>query len=492
MSGLSRLRIEPGDANESWKRSEGRTVAEKFQLLSYLAGSDTGAVFLTSVRVAGGDSKEAAIKLVYAGTTDAEKQILLWTSARELNHPNLIRVFEAGRCEIDGMQLLYIVQEYAEENLAQVLPERALTPEEAREMLPPILGALQYLHGKGFVHGHIQPSNILAIGNEVKLSSDALVTLGEKNRHAAVASLYDPPEAASGAASTAADVWQLGITLTEVLTQHLPACDRVGPVAPEIPRSIPEPFREITKHCLDVDAGKRWTIAQILSCFEPKRLGVVRLESPSPALTLAASEKVPSETLSEKVRNEKAASVPVAFGEQTPTAKWPYWLLIAAVVVIALFLVARPKSSSPPVEVQSTQAQQGAPAENSQPATAQSGQVPAQPGPEASGDEKASTSPNENGVVRRVMPQVSPSARRTIQGKIKVRVKVEVDAAGNVVKAKLESAGPSRYFSRIALEAAHEWKFSPAQAGETGDRDWKLQFGFSRAKTEASAVRAKS
>jgi TonB family protein len=90
------------------------------------------------------------------------------------------------------------------------------------------------------------------------------------------------------------------------------------------------------------------------------------------------------------------------------------------------------------------------------------------------------------------MPQVSPSARRTIQGKIKVRVKVEVDAAGNVAKAKLESAGPSRYFSRIALEAAREWKFSPAQAGETGGREWKLQFGFSRAKTEASAVRAKS
>lgn len=486
MSGLSRLRIEPGDANESWKRSEGRTVADKFQLLSYLAGSDAGAVFLTSIRMAGGDSKEAAIKLIYAGTTDAEKQILLWRSACELNHPNLIRVFEAGRCEIDGMQLLYVVQEYAEENLAQVLPERALTPEEAREMLPPILGALQYLHGRGFVHGHIQPSNILAIGNEVKLSSDALVALDEKNRQATVASVYDPPEAASGAASTAVDVWQLGMTLIEVLTQHLPAWDRAGPVAPEIPRSMPEPFREITKHSLDVDAGKRWTIAQILGCFEPKRSGVERLESPSPALALVTGEKVPSE------KNQKATSVPFALGVQKPTAKWPYWLLIAAVVVIALFLVARPKSSSPQAEVQSTQVEPAAPVGNPQSATSQSGQVPTQPEPESSDEEKALTSPNENGIVRRVMPQVSPSARRTIQGKIKVRVKVEVDAAGNVAKAKLESAGPSRYFSRIALEAAREWKFSPAQAGETGVREWKLQFGFSRAKTEASAVRAKS
>jgi protein TonB len=89
------------------------------------------------------------------------------------------------------------------------------------------------------------------------------------------------------------------------------------------------------------------------------------------------------------------------------------------------------------------------------------------------------------------MPQVSPSARRTIQGTIKVRVRVDVDAAGNVAKAKLESAGPSKYFSRVAMEAAREWKFVPAQADESGAREWKLQFAFSRAKTGISAVGAK-
>jgi protein TonB len=90
------------------------------------------------------------------------------------------------------------------------------------------------------------------------------------------------------------------------------------------------------------------------------------------------------------------------------------------------------------------------------------------------------------------MPQVSPSARRTIQGKIKFRVKVEVDAAGNVAKATRESAGPSKYFSRIALEAARGWKFSPAQGGEQSvAREWELQFAFNRARTEVSAVRTK-
>jgi TonB family protein len=490
MSGLPRLRIEPGDANESWKRLEGHTVAEKFQLLSYLAGSDVSAVFLTSIRRDGGDSKEAAIKLIYAGTTDVEKQLLVLNSARELNHPNLIRVFEAGRCEIDGMQLLYVVQEYAEENLSQILPERALTPEEAQEMLPPILGALQYLHGKGFVHGHIRPANILAIGDQVKLSSDALITLGQKSRSSRTMSAYDSPEAAMGTASTASDVWQLGMTLIEVLTQHLPAWDRVRPGSLEIPRSMPEPFREVTKHCLQLDAEKRWTITQILGCFEPDRLRVERLESPH-ALALVASEKVPSEkNQSERVQSEKTTSVPIALDGQKPTAKWPYLLLLAAVVVVALFLIARPKSSSPPVEVQSTPAQHAAPDENSQLAASQSGPTPTQPEPEVSSNERASAISNESGVVLRVMPEVSTSARRTIHGKIVVRVRVKVDATGNVENAKLESGHVSKYFSRIALEAARNWKFSPAPPSETGEREWKLQFGFSRAKTEAVALRS--
>jgi TonB family protein len=90
-----------------------------------------------------------------------------------------------------------------------------------------------------------------------------------------------------------------------------------------------------------------------------------------------------------------------------------------------------------------------------------------------------------------VLPKVLPSAQRTIQGTIKVRVKVEVDAAGHVMDARFETAGSSKYFSRLAMEAARGWKFSPAPAGESGARAWKLQFAFSRARTEASAVRAK-
>jgi TonB family protein len=465
--------------SETWKQWEGRTVDGRFPLQSYLGGSDRSAVFLT--QSGAGDSGKAAIKLI-AADADAEKQLLRWKAARELNHPNLIRIFEVGRCELDGAELLYAVEEYAEENLSQILPERALTAEEAQGMLPPVLRALQYAHDKGLVHGRIQPSNILAIGEQVKLSSDALGVPGERSRDART-SEYDPPEAATGAISAAADVWQLGMTLVEVLTRRLPAWDRARPSSPLVPAAVPEPFREIAERCLQVDAEKRWTVAQIGDWLEGRR------PVPTP------------------VRSETGISAPLIAGRRRESAKWPYWLGAAAVVA-AIFFLARPKPPDLPAEVPSTQARPAAAAEGSQLANPQSVQTPTQPEPKpssaaaaapstAGGDEKASantdvTNANDkSGVARRVMPQVLPGARGTIQGKIKVRVKVEVDAAGNVAKATLESAGPSKYFSRIAMEAARGWKFSPVQASEPGAREWKLQFAFSRAKTEVSAVRAR-
>jgi TonB family protein len=456
--------------SEAWKRWEGRTVDGRFPLQRFLGGSGHSAVFLTVTQPRGSDSAKAAIKLIPASARDANHQFFRWKAASELTHPNLIRIFEAGRGELDGTELLYVVMEYAEENLSQILPERALTEEETRGMLVPILGALQFVHDRGFVHGHIQPSNILAVADEVKLSSDALSMTGERSGGARVTSAYNPPEAATGASSTAADVWQLGMTLIEVLTQHLPVWDRTRMSAPQVPAAVPEPFREIAGHCLQVDAGKRWTLGKILHRVEGVRRGSERVEPAGPALRSSQADP----------QTKKTASATASWAQRKEFTKWPYWLGLAAVVVVAFFLIARSKTSNHPPEEQSTQAQPGSAPEGSQ--RSQS------PGDTNNG---TASHDNQNGVVRQVMPQVSPSARRTIQGTIKVRVRVEVDASGNVTKTKLELSGPSQYFSRVAMEAAREWKFVPARADESGPREWKLQFAFSRAKTGVSATRAK-
>ena len=94
---------------------------------------------------------------------------------------------------------------------------------------------------------------------------------------------------------------------------------------------------------------------------------------------------------------------------------------------------------------------------------------------------------SQGAVVQQIMPSVSKSARNTIHGTIKIRVKVGVDSAGNVETASFVSPGPSKYFARQAMEAAQQWKFVPGQDART----WIVRFGFTRSGTDAVLEPAK-
>src|SRR5207237_2042331 len=134
------------------------------------------------------------------------------------SHPHLIRLFETGRCELDGVQLLFVVMEYAEENLSQIIPQRPLTTEEAREMTGNALDALGYLHDKGLVHGSVRLSNVMAAGDQLKLASDRI-------RQA---------DGSSEETATAADVWSFGAMLCQSLTQRMPV-QKAGQEDPAVP-----------------------------------------------------------------------------------------------------------------------------------------------------------------------------------------------------------------------------------------------------------------
>jgi hypothetical protein len=159
----------------------GRIIDGRFTLLQWLGGSEWSGVYLTELQ--GPRSQKAAIKLIPADAGDAEAYIAGWAVTTTLSHPHLMRLFHTGRCQIDTTGLLYVVTEYAEEVLSEIIPERPLTPREANEMLAPVLDALFYLHEKGFVHGHLKLSNIMVVDNQVKLSGDSLEVTGELGKH---------------------------------------------------------------------------------------------------------------------------------------------------------------------------------------------------------------------------------------------------------------------------------------------------------------------
>ena len=140
---------------ETWKHWEGQVVDGRFPLHQYLGGSDHSAVFLTDL---GQGSGKAAIKLISTSPNQRTTQLRRLEVAKKLPHPHLLRIFQAGECQLDGTQLVYMVMEYAEENLSQILPERPLTTAECRDLLSPLLEALTHIHSKGLVQGNLKQS----------------------------------------------------------------------------------------------------------------------------------------------------------------------------------------------------------------------------------------------------------------------------------------------------------------------------------------------
>jgi len=205
--------------SDSWRDSEGQVVDGQFTLVKHLGGSDHSVVFATQRCKDKGE--KAAIKFIQADASNADAQIARWKQVAQLSHPNLIKVFECGRCQLAGMDLLYVVTEFAQENLAEFLPQRALSPDETRDMLDPFVDTLSYLHGKGFAHGRIKPGNILAIDDQLKLSSDSICREGDLQIGAGKADIFVAHET-NGKATTAGDSWSLGVTIVEALTQHRP------------------------------------------------------------------------------------------------------------------------------------------------------------------------------------------------------------------------------------------------------------------------------
>jgi TonB family protein len=255
--------------SQAWKKLEGLIVDGQFPLQQYLGGSEHAAVFLT--QSSSPQPQKAAIKLVVADPVNAERQLSRWRGVAKLSHPNLLRVFRAGRCRLNKSDVLFLAMEFADENLAEILPQRALTAEETRAMLEPVLDALAYLHAEGFVHAHIKPSNILAAGDQLKLSSDVHFRIGESGASLGKLGPYDPPEFARGTVSPAGDVWSLGMTLVETLTQHLPAWQPSASLSsdPIVAQNLPEPFLEIAQRSLRRDAHQRWSVADIAACLNP-------------------------------------------------------------------------------------------------------------------------------------------------------------------------------------------------------------------------------
>ena len=464
-----------------WKQWEGQMVNGTFPLRQFLGGSGHSAVFLTERR--GREPQRAAIKLIPADPANTAVQLARWEATAKLSHPHLLRLFETGSCQLDKSVFLYVVMEYAEDNLAQILPHRALTPEEVRDLLEPALDALTFVHGKSLIHGRLKPSNVMAAQDQLKLSSDSLFRTGDPAGSLAPSSRYDAPEVANGIILPASDSWSLGMTVMEALTQRLPAVE--GMTEP-LPETVPAPFMGIAHCCLRRDPQRRCTVSDIAA----------RLQSSSPS--------------------QQPSTVKIPAG----SAKWWYVLLVAVVGLVVAALWIGPKLfnshpnapsassvSSPPPAL--PEAQSVAPRQEPPPAPPTAEPKPSAMRPRAENKIPRAAAPlpptavdattahvaivsDRGKVLQQVEPVVSKSARNTISGTIRIGLKLAVDAGGNVEQATFLTAGPSKYFARQAMQAAQQWKFAPPQVnGQAVASAWVVRFGFRKSGTEVASEPAK-
>jgi serine/threonine protein kinase len=469
---------------EVQRHLQGQLVDRRFPLLQYLGGTDHGSVFLTEYEYTAGKSQKAAIKLVEAVPGYEEAQLIRWRLAAKFSHPHLLRIFHMDRCKLDGAPMLYVVTEYAEENLADTLLERPLSPSEAHDLLDAVLDVFGYIHSKGFVHGHVRPSNIMAIGEQVKLSSDGICRIDEMTEQRNGRTRYSAPEYAGGGPTTASDVWSLGVTLVECLAGSFEKLSGGGHEGIIVPADLPAPFLEMARHCLIPEPQRRWDVTQLKARLQ-------RRVSPEPEV--AAPVRVQPQ-------------VP----KTTPKKRFPVALtalgVVIAVVLIGMALFHRSSNDSGPGSAKSEAAvvqPRTTPTASPKAASSQPLRSGASVAAEEKGRKAATATPEalhpvgtativRGDVVRRVMPNVPRDASDTIWGTVRVGVQVNVDPSGNVVTAKLDSAGPSKYFAGLSMAAAREWKFRPPSVDGTNvPSEWVIHFGYTKTESKATPLEQK-
>lgn len=480
---------------ESWATWQGQVINGTFTLRRLLGQTDHSAVFLTDIPALGLD--KAAIKFIPATASTADAQLANWHRVAALPHPHLARILESGQCQQHGQVYLYTVTAYAEESLDEILPHRPLTSDEVRAMLPPLLDALTFLHANQLVQGQLKPSNVLVIDDQVKLASDTIQPAGAAVPGIVRSSLYDAPETASGHRLPAGDMWALGVTMVQALTQRLPSWSDGRSQTPVLPEGFPRDFGDVVLRCLHQNPTERPTPQELKAqiggeitapmAVLPEPMAVVP-EPPAAQKTVVSNKPERQEpALSEPARAEivkravAAATAPTG-ARETPKRSITPLVAGAAVGLLVIWgwtrLFHKPRNPPPGVAEQV----QPAPAPAPQPSPVLSRPL-SQPSAAPEPDLPA-------GVLHRELPTVARSANETIHGHFRVVVRVVVNRSGKVIDESLEDAGPSKYFAKQASTAARDWKFVAVDDHAT--REWLLRFDFSKDQVSAQAEAAAS
>lgn len=222
-----------------WNDYEGTVIAGAYPIQKLIRPEGRSAFFSTS----NGTGKPAVIRLIESLNDEAEI-LERWRAVSQLEQTHLVTFRKYGQTVLDGTPLIYAVMEPTEADLASILRERPLTLDETKQVASSLVEALQSLHHSNLVHEHIEPINVLAVDDTVKLRSDCVREIPSDLNRSERAELI------------ARDVHDLAQTLCLCLTQQ-----RIPPPIGAIP--LPAPFDQIVRNGL-LGAWSLDNIAELL------------------------------------------------------------------------------------------------------------------------------------------------------------------------------------------------------------------------------------
>ena len=224
-------------------------------------------------------NQKVAIKLLdkskIVEKDDLERIIREMKIYKEINHPNVIKVFEM----LDTNKFYMIIMEFYErgELFNYIVENERLKEEETAYFFYQIINGIEYIHNKGIAHRDLKPENLL-LDKEKKLK---IIDFGLSNFFDGKNYLSTPcgspcyasPEMVAGNKYDGfkIDIWAIGIILYACLCGYLPFEDddndilfkKILQCKLDYPRYLSKLSKDIMNKILVTDPNKRITIEQI-------------------------------------------------------------------------------------------------------------------------------------------------------------------------------------------------------------------------------------
>ena len=257
----------------------GTIIAERYEILELLGEGGMGSVYKAKDHEL---DRIIALKTIRPDLSSNTmvlrrfKQELLL--ARQITHPNVIRIFDLG---VAG-SLRFITMEFVDgEDLKSVLRRRGkLPPREAARIVQQICAGLEAAHAEDVIHRDLKPQNVLIDGGKnVRIMDFGLARSLEQTGMTRTGALigtadYMAPEQARGEEVDArSDVFAVGVIFYELLTSELAFAakdlmtsllrrtrERATPphlIDPEVPQAM----SDVVMRCLEPDVRNRYQSA---------------------------------------------------------------------------------------------------------------------------------------------------------------------------------------------------------------------------------------